>query len=413
VLVPAFTWGIALWLLIAVTAFVASLRVAPLQALVTEIVTPDERPTYIALRNGASQLGIATSVAAAGWLYVRMGYMGIGLLCAGLSLVAWASLRRIEDPHDAAREHAESPRARRPWVRRIAVGTLGTVVFLAIALPWSLSFLVTKARTRPDERNLTVTPATYNVAYEDVSFRSVDGNHLSGWFMPGGNLGITIVMTHGLFRSRFELIHRATDLAQLGYSVLVYDLRRHGQSDGEFCTIGYEERRDVEAALAFVRERAPGNRIVLYGVSMGAAATLLAAAESRDIAAVVADSSFLSLQHTVYHHLALAHIPVYPFAPMLVWFTSLRMSYLPGQFDVVNAVRRTPCPILFIGGTKDVRMPVESVLEPLYDAAPSPLKEKLVVDEATHGHAYDENPSLYVATVNTFLQKALADTAHR
>ena len=170
---------------------------------------------------------------------------------------------------------------------------------------------------------------------------------------------------------------------------------------------GHARRRDVEAALSFARERTPANRIVLYGVSMGAAATLLAASESQGVAAVIADSSFLSLQHTIYHHLALAHIPIYPFAPMLVWFTSLRMSYLPGQFDVLDAVRHTSCPILFIGGGKDVRMPIDTVLDPLYDASTSPLKDKFIVGEATHGHAYDTDPAGYVNAVNTFLQTAL------
>lgn len=410
VMVPAFTWGLPLWLLIAITAFVASLRVAPLQALVTEIVTPEERPTYIALRNGASQLGIASAVAAAGWLFGPMGFMGIGFLCAVLSLLAWASLSRIEDPHDEPQTIA--PR-RRSWLRRIAVAMVGTIVFLAIALPWSLSFLVTKAWTRPNERNLPDTPAIYGVGYEDVSFKSVDGNQLSGWFLPGTDRGVTIVMSHGLFRSRFELLHRGADLAKDGYGVLIYDFRRHGKSPGEFCTLGYEERRDVEAAIAYARDRTPENRIVLFGVSMGAAATLLAASETSGIAAVIADSSFLSLQHTIYHHLALAHIPVYPFAPMLVWFTSLRMSYLPGQFDVADAVRHTSCPILFIGGSSDVRMPIETVLDPLYDASTSPLKEKFIVTDATHGHAYDQDPAGYVNAVNTFLQKALADTPAR
>jgi alpha-beta hydrolase superfamily lysophospholipase len=119
-------------------------------------------------------------------------------------------------------------------------------------------------------------------------------------------------MTHGLFRSRYELVERGVDLWKRGYGVLLYDLRRHGLSRAEFSTIGYMGRHDVEAALAYVRARAPGERVVLYGVSMGAAATLLAAAESDGVAAVVADSSFLSLTHTVYHHLAWRRIPVYP-----------------------------------------------------------------------------------------------------
>ncbi len=195
--------------------------------------------------------------------------------------------------------------------------------------------------------------------------------------------------------------------------MLLYDLRRHWKSKAAFSTIGYEERHDVEAALGFVRAREPNDRVVLFGVSMGGAATLLAAAESKDVSAVVVDSSFLSWSHTVYHHLALGHIPTIPFAPTLVWMTALRMNYLPGSFDVGAAVRRIECPILFIGGTKDVRMPIETVLNPLYDAAQSPMKRRLVVEGATHGHAYDSDPEGYLSAVTDFLQDTVTSAPPR
>ncbi|MDQ1523297.1 MAG: hypothetical protein QOE47_1221, partial [Pyrinomonadaceae bacterium] len=50
---PTFSWGARLWAIICATAFLAALRVAPLQALVTELVAASERATYVALRNGA------------------------------------------------------------------------------------------------------------------------------------------------------------------------------------------------------------------------------------------------------------------------------------------------------------------------------------------------------------------------
>jgi pimeloyl-ACP methyl ester carboxylesterase len=331
--------------------------------------------------------------------------MGVGLLCAVATLIAWITTRRIDDPGAIA--HAK----RRRLVVRLARGTAIVVLILVVGLPWMLSFLVTKAGTRPDERNRQDTPATYGATYEDVQFPSVDGNTLSGWYLASRGTGITIVMTHGLFRSRYELVKRGCDLWQRGYGVLLYDLRRHGQSKAEFSSIGYAERHDVEGALAYVRTRAPGDRIVLFGVSMGAAATLLAAAETNGVAAVVADSSFLTWSHTVYHHLALGHIPIYPFAPMLVWMTSTRMNYLPSSFDVLGAVKQLDCPILFIGGSADVRMPVDSVLDPLYDAARSPLKRRFVVEGSTHGRAYEDDPNGYIAAVTDFLQAAVPSSS--
>jgi pimeloyl-ACP methyl ester carboxylesterase len=166
-----------------------------------------------------------------------------------------------------------------------------------------------------------------------------------------------------------------------------------------------------------VRARAPGQKIVLMGVSMGAAATLLAAAETeneQDIIAVVAESSFLSFADTVRHHVSLIHlprgvgVPAFPFATLLIQFTAWRMNFRAADFDLRRAVAQIRRPILFIGSSGDVRMPNETVLEPLYAAATSPLKRKLIVtgERATHGRAYDADPAGYMAAVVAFLQTA-------
>jgi predicted MFS family arabinose efflux permease len=93
-------WSATLFALIGATAFFAALRVAPLQALITELVAASERATYVALRNGASQLGIAAAVAAGARLYPQYGLAGVGAMCAALTLGATLSMRKLADPHD-------------------------------------------------------------------------------------------------------------------------------------------------------------------------------------------------------------------------------------------------------------------------------------------------------------------------
>lgn len=412
-LLPTFNHSATLWTLIGLTAFVAALRVAPLQALITELVAPAERATYVALRNGMSQLGIAVAVAVGARLYPRFGLMGVAAWCAVLTFGAWLSLRKLYEPHAA---RATQPRGRRV-LRKLAYAVCVLALLIVVGLPLLLSFAVTKAGTRPDERRRTDTPAAQGATYEDVSFTSSDGNQLSGWYLPARTHAVNVVLTHGLFRSRYEMLDRGVELWRAGYGVLLYDLRRHGRSPAEFSTIGYDERHDVEAAMRFVRARAPGQKIVLMGVSMGAAATLLAAAENandQDVIAVVAESSFLSFADTVRHHVSLIRlprgvgVPAFPFATLLLEFTAWRMNFRVADFDLRRAVGRIQRPVLFIGSSRDVRMPNETVLEPLYAAAPNPLKRKLIVtgDAATHGHAYDTDPALYMATVLDFLQTA-------
>ncbi|HEY0405982.1 MAG TPA: MFS transporter [Pyrinomonadaceae bacterium] len=412
-LLPTFTWSATLWALICLTAFLAALRVAPLQAIVTEVVAPAERATYVALRNGASQLGIAAAVAGGGRLYAGYGLTGVGLLCAALTFGAWLTIRMLEDPHDQSAgaravklERPKKSGARR-WGRRLAIAVLCLVLFITVALPFMLSFLITKAGTRPGERERVDTPAAMGAPFENVKFASVDGNQLSGWYLPSKDKAVTIIMTHGLFRSRYETLERGVALWREGYGVLLYDLRRHGQSRAEFSSIGYYERHDVTAAIEFVRHRAPEHKIVLMGISMGAAATLLAAAENEGLMAVVSESSFLSFSDTVRHHIKLAGLPAFPFATLLERFTAWRLNFNPADFDLLQAVKKIKCPILFIGGGADRRMPNESVLEPLFAAASNPLKRKLIVAGAQHGHAYDRDDAArveYVRAITDFLR---------
>jgi predicted MFS family arabinose efflux permease/pimeloyl-ACP methyl ester carboxylesterase len=427
-MLPSFTWSARLWAIIGATAFLAALRVAPLQALVTELVAASERATYIALRNGASQLGIALAVAAGARLYPSYGLAGVGAMCAALTLGATLSMRKLADPHDAPHDAArvkdedgargtptnlsDKPARRRfsgrNIVRKLALVVLALVLVVTVGLPWLLSFAITKAGTRPDERRRTDTPAAHGANFEPVSFVSTDGNTLSGWYLPARDdkQRVTFILTHGLFRSRYEMLERGLALWRAGYGVVLYDLRRHGASAAEFSTIGYDERHDVEAAYKFVRGRAPEQRIVLMGVSMGAAATLLAASEIQDekLLGIVAESSFLSFADTARHHVRLIGLPTFPFATLLIKFTSWRLNFAAEDYDLVRAVRKISRPVLFIGGTKDVRMPTATVLEPLYAAAQNPQRRKFIVEGATHGRAYDESPDAYINVVNEFVE---------
>ncbi|HLL77443.1 MAG TPA: MFS transporter [Pyrinomonadaceae bacterium] len=436
-LLPTFTWGARLWAALCVTAFLAALRVAPLQALVTEVVEPAERATYVALRNASSQLGIAAAVAAGGRLYQGWGLFGVGLLSAGLTLCAWLSVRRMEDPHAAraadegegepaasagvtgsdrksasnVAETAERGGGRRAGVvRKLIVAAVSVILVVFLLLPWLLSFAITKAGTRPDERARTDTPAEHGATFEDVAFTSEDGVRLSGWYLPSRGRGVSVVLTHGLFRSRYEMLERGVRLWREGYGVMLHDLRRHGRSAGAYGSVGYFERLDVLAAMRYARGREPGNRVVLFGLSMGASATLLAAAEAEARGeaplAVVAESGFLSFADTARHHVSLTPIPTFPFAALLVQFTAWRLGFDAKEFDVLRAVGRLNLPVLFVGAGADNRMPTATVLEPLARAARHPLSRKFVVEGARHGRAYDAAPDEYMNAVLEFLDQA-------
>ena len=301
--------------------------------------------------------------------------------------------------------------------RRILKRVVLTLIALAVILifgifPYLVARLVTSAGTRPMDRQLTDTPATYGAEFKDVEFHTSDGVTLSGWLLPGKDKKVTIVYSHGLFRSRRELLKRAVDLWKMGYGALLYDSRNHGASGNAKVSLGYYERLDAEAAVKFLREEVrTDDRIALFGISMGAAAALLAAAETPDVAAVISDSSFLSFKDTTDHHVKLLfRISSFPIAGELRFFVERSAGFDGEKLDALAAVKQLgDRPVLFIAGANDRRMPPD-IASRLYEANSSPTRDLLIVDgdeTAVHGHAYQAAPKLYVERVAQFLDRAL------
>ncbi len=311
---------------------------------------------------------------------------------------------------------SKSDKSRRRWRRRLKRIVITLIVIVIVLLfgvmPWGFAMLVTGARTRPMDRKLTDTPVNFGAQFRDVEFQTYDGVKISGWLVPSGDKHTTIIYSHGLFRSRRELLERAMDLWKLGYGALLYDSRNHGESGPARVTLGYNERLDVEAAVRFLREDVRiVDRIVLFGISMGATAALLAAAETPDVAAVISDSSFLTLKDTVDHHINMfLRLPTFPFSNELRFFIERRAGFDGTKLDALGAVKRIgDRPIMFIAAAHDRRMPPE-IAEQLYQASSSPKRDLVVIEgpgDNVHGHAYQANPKLYIDRVSTFLQSAV------
>jgi uncharacterized protein len=307
-------------------------------------------------------------------------------------------------------------RKERRWLRilkRIVItAVISLIVLIYGVVPYLLARLITSAGTRPIDRALTETPADFGATFKDVTFQTTDGVTIKGWYLPSRDRTVTIVYSHGLFRSRRELLERAIGLWKLGYGALLYDARNHGESGPAMVTLGYNERLDAEAAVRFLKDEiVTSDRIVLFGISMGAGAALLAAAETPEVVAAISDSSFLSFKDTTDHHVSLLfRLPAFPIANEIRFYIERRADFDGGKLDALSAVRSMgERPIFFIAGARDPRMP-PSIAETLLRASVSPKSDILVADgpnSQIHGHAYQTDPARYIDNVDRFLKSAV------
>ena len=88
----------------------------------------------------------------------------------------------------------------------------------------------------------------------DVEFESGSGSKLRGWLITGRKGAGAVALMHGFRGDRRQMLGRASFLNRAGYSVLLFDFQAHGESPGESITIGYLERRDVQAAVEFMKK---------------------------------------------------------------------------------------------------------------------------------------------------------------
>jgi predicted MFS family arabinose efflux permease len=98
-LLPLLPWSGVLVAVFGLTNFAAACRQGPITALMTELVPRRGRGAFIAMRNVASQIGIATTAFLGSILFERFGYSGVGGLCAVLTLAVIFLLKtQIQEP---------------------------------------------------------------------------------------------------------------------------------------------------------------------------------------------------------------------------------------------------------------------------------------------------------------------------
>jgi predicted MFS family arabinose efflux permease len=98
-LLPFLHWSGLLVGVFALANFAAAFRQGPVTALMTELAPMRGRGAFIAMRNVASQIGIATTALLGGILFERFGYGGVGFLCTVLTLVVVLLLQtQIQEP---------------------------------------------------------------------------------------------------------------------------------------------------------------------------------------------------------------------------------------------------------------------------------------------------------------------------
>jgi uncharacterized protein len=269
--------------------------------------------------------------------------------------------------------------------------------------PLIVSLIAGSVLTAPVRQSIGDAPA--DLAARKVQFESRSGATIHGWFIPGKKNAGAIILMHGVRANRLSMLDRARFLSKAGFAVLLFDFQAHGESSGEHITFGYLESRDAQAAVDFMRNNAPGEKIGVIGVSMGGAATLLAS-PALDVDALVLEMVYPTINQAVSNRLTM-RVGAWGtvLTPLLLWQLKPRLGVSADALMPIEKVGRITIPKLFIAGAQDQHTTLQES-EQMFAAAAEP-KELWIVEGARHTDLHAEKTQEYEQRMLKFFEAQL------
>ena len=241
--------------------------------------------------------------------------------------------------------------------------------------------------------------------YSDKYIESYDKLQLHSYVVTQNSNKWAIVV-HGYGGSGKLMSDKSKYFYDMGYNVLIPDLRGHGKSEGDYIGMGWKDRLDIISWINFIIKENPNAEIVLHGTSMGAATVLMTSGENlpSNVKAIVADCAYTSAWDEFSYQLeTYLKVPSYYILNVTNMVTKLKAGYSLKEASALECVKKATVPILYIHGDKDKFVPY-SMMDKLYDATNSP-KEKLTIEGGEHANSDLVSPFLYWLTVEDFLNQ--------
>lgn len=256
------------------------------------------------------------------------------------------------------------------------------------------------------------------------------------------NAEATILICHGFMCDKFDAGLIRSLFPRGKFNFMTFDFRGHGDlTDGQFCTLGRDEKYDVIAAARFLREHSwvKNKPLIVYGFSMGAVAAIEAQAKNNGLFdAMILDCPFESTENVLKRSLDNVKISIfgyefslpgrsllqrYAFHPYVQSTVKVLLKAIahwdPKKIDVVaypispvDSVQKIDVPCFYISCKRDEKVSVAAI-KSIFTGTSSTYKQLWITNGRRHFDSFFYNPERYTDHVRQFVSHFLDGTTSR
>ena len=248
-------------------------------------------------------------------------------------------------------------------------------------------------------------PITFaNLNKEHFTILSKFGYAIHGEYIQTVKSTKTVILSHGISSNRYGMMRYIPLFQDLGFNILSYDLRGHGESGGKNISYGYFEKHDLVSLVDWLIDKHSEKiSIGTMGVSLGAAVSLQHAGIDPRLTFTIAEASFSDLSELLAYRLkAEYHLPPFPFIPV----TAVLCRAISGmdlyQVSPERAGATIKTPVFIIHGEDDNYIPPKMSLN-IFNSLAASQKRLYHAEGAGHSSSLRADPEEYKRQITIFL----------
>ena len=226
---------------------------------------------------------------------------------------------------------------------------------------------------------------------------------LEGWYRTVDSAKGTIGMFHGHGGKKSGVNKEAAAFRKMGYNTFQLDFRAHGNSEGNTCTIGYDESEDVKLVYDHISASGEKN-IILWGISMGAAAVTKSVDDyNLKPRKIILEMPFGTIEDAVKGRIKMMGLPAQPLTTLITFWGGTENGFWAYGMKPIEYVKTIKCPVLLQWGVKDPRV-TRAETELLFNNI-NGIKKLVVYENSGHESLCNNENAKWTSQVTAFLQK--------